>query len=120
MEIRLLKPDEIALAEVVDGVTFPEGTLIIGALSDGRLVGRIALMRLWHLEGTWVDEAYRGGTLAARLVTQAERALVMMGCTAANAYTPDDHPEVGNYLSRFGYARLPVTPWTKLLNEGGD
>lgn len=119
MEIRLLQPDEVALAEAVDGITLPPGTLVIGALNDGKLVGRITLMSLIHLEGTWVDEAYRGGSTAARLVKRAEEVLAGGGVTSAWAYTPDAQPEVGDYLKRFGYSRMPLTIYQKFLN-GGD
>ena len=116
MEVRELTPEEIVAAREIDGVEFPAEALMLGAVdADGKVVGRIVLMSLLHIEGTWVDEAHRGGSLAVRLVRKAENMLADNGFTSAIAYTSEEQPEIGEYLQRFGYSRLPLTIWQKLL-----
>jgi len=119
MEIRVLTADEATKAQAMDGISMPESTLFIGAINDeGEIVGRTTLVSLLHIEGTRVEEHYRGTTLAARLVRAAEAKLKELGATYAIAYTPDYDPKIGEYLERFGYTRLPVTPWQKSLTNG--
>jgi GNAT superfamily N-acetyltransferase len=118
LEIRTLNAAEIAQAEAIDGIDMPDGTLFIGAIEDGEIVGRIMMLSLVHLEGTWVHERYRGGTLAARLVKKAEEGLRTLGVTHVIAYTPESNPKIGEYMQRFGYTRFPVTTWQKPLNGG--
>jgi ribosomal protein S18 acetylase RimI-like enzyme len=118
MEIRELTPDEIIAAREIDGVEFPVESVILGAVDDnGKIVGRIALMSLLHIEGTWVDEAHRGGSLAVRLVKKAENLLAANGFTSAIAYVAETQPEIGDYLQRFGYSRLPLAVWQKPLGK---
>ena len=117
--IKLLEGEERAQALSVDGFTIPvpPETLVLGAVEDGRVVGRIMLLQMLHLEGTWVAEDKRGSTLAPRLVKAAEELLVRCGSTHAIAYTPESNPQIGQYLERFGYSRFPVTTWQKSLKE---
>lgn len=118
MEIRELTPNEIIAARDIDGVEFPPESVMLGAVdADGKIVGRIVLMSLLHIEGTWVDEAHRSGSLAVRLVRKAENLLADNGFTSAIAYTADVQPEIGEYLERFGYSRLPIAIWQKAIGS---
>ena len=118
MEIRVLTTeDEIQQAEALDGVRFPrENSIFIGAInSDGKVVGRIVLMSLVHLEGTIVAEDYRGSSAAIRLVAEAEQTLMGLGFNSAIAYTPMADAKIGAYMQRVGYQRFPVEVWQKFL-----
>lgn len=97
-----------------DGIAWPDEALVIYALEGDKIVGRQAMMVLPHLEGAWVDEARRGGTLAARLVKKAEELLSASGRSHVFAFSYDQQP-VGDYLERFGYSRFPVTTYVKEL-----
>ena len=119
MEIRPLTADEINQAEALDGVQFPpENSLIIGAVTNsGKVIGRIVLMSLVHLEGTHVAEPFRGTPVALKLVAEAERTLRSNGLTSVIAYTPETDPTIGQYMKRVGYERLPVEVWQKFLPQ---
>ena len=120
MEIRPLTADEIEQAQAVDGVAFPpENSIILGAVdASGNVVGRIVLMSLVHLEGTWVAPEYRGSRLAIKLVAAAEQTLLQNGLTSVIAYTPKSDPKIGQYMRRVGYAELPIEVWQKFLPAG--
>jgi hypothetical protein len=49
---------------------FPEGVRVIVCEQAGAIVGHIALVPMWHIEGVYVDPAHRGGgRVFAALVT---------------------------------------------------
>jgi hypothetical protein len=101
---------------------WPADSKVIFAMRGGKVIGRTAKIVLPAMvipfdmiEGTWIDEAERGSTLAVRLIKQIEQLFRDDGKTHAFAFSYDDHPEVGEYLFRFGYKHVPFTVWQKQL-----
>lgn len=95
------------------GLPWPDTSEVICAFEDGKLVGRIGYIFLPHMEATWVAEEKRGGTLAFRLVKAMEKLVAASGSPAVFAYAYDQQPEVGEYLQRIDYQKLPLTIWMK-------
>ena len=118
--IKLLEGEERVQALALDGFVIPvaEDTLVLGAVEDGRVIARVILLQMLHLEGTWIAPDRRGGgILARRLVKAAEEMIVKCGATHAMAYTPEADPKIGEYMQWLGYTRFPVTVWAKQVKE---
>lgn len=98
-----------------DGIQWPPDSIVVYAISDGKVVGRSAIIQLPHIEGTWVDKHSRSSTLAFRLVREAEKTLQQAGKTYAWAFVHEDQPEVAGYMERIGYKRMPMKLYAKEL-----
>lgn len=104
MDVRVLQPDEFSqLAGVADGfVPDPRTSIVVGAFdSAGRIVGRMCLVPLLHLEGAWVDEAHRSHTLLKKLVDATETAAQDHGVQGLLAIATN--PQRADYLARLGW-----------------
>lgn len=97
------------------GVVWPLDTFGIVAIEDGKVVGRTTIMNLPVIEGTWIDESKRGGTLAVRLVQRIEELYRTLGKTHAMALVYDEQPEIADYLKRFGFEEQPLRFFAKEL-----
>jgi len=75
----------------------------------------LPIVMLTIIEGTWIREDHRNTTLAFRLLKEVEKHLIEEGKTHAFAFTWDQQPEVGDYLSRVGYERKEISVWMKQL-----
>ncbi len=95
------------------GVEWPAHSIVVFAHEGDKVVARSAIVPVPHIEGTWVDESKRGSTVAPRLIKVVEEALRSQGATCAFAFTPDDQPEIGDYMERFGYKEQPMRIWLK-------
>lgn len=100
-----------------DGIKWPANSIVLYAIEEGKVVGRIGYLYLPHIEATWIAEDKRGGTLAARLVKKMEEIVQESGSPAIFAYSYDNQPEVGGYLARQGYTRLPLSVHMKTFKE---
>lgn len=114
----LLTPESLALAAIPDGVQFPPDTAVWIAVDQSKdgvdaVVGRIAIMPVLCIEGTNVNEDYRGTSLAVRLVKTAEQAMKDTLHTHAVAFSAS--AEVEDYLKRFGYVEMPIKLFSKEL-----
>jgi hypothetical protein len=98
-----------------EGFPWPDKSLVIFAAKQGKVVGRLGMLDLPHLEGPWVHEAERGGTVLSRLESKAEEVLKHLGNNAAFAYQLHAQPEIGDYLRRLGFTLMPINIWTKVL-----
>jgi N-acetylglutamate synthase-like GNAT family acetyltransferase len=109
---RLERFEYAALGGIADGFQPPPGSsIVVVARRDQRIIGRAFLLAPVHLEGPWVDEDYRGTTLAHRLVMRAEAEAKKEGVSNLFAYA-SNHVLAG-YLSRIGYQKSELTVWTK-------
>lgn len=97
------------------GVQWPLDTFGIVALEDGKVVGRTTIMNLPVIEGTWIEESKRGGTLAVRLVQRIEELYKTLGKTHAMALVYNEQPEIAEYLKRFGFEEQPLRFYAKEL-----
>lgn len=117
VNLRELKPEEYS-RQPEPVVNWPEGSYVVGAFTEeDKLVGRIAVVELPHIEGTWVDPEYRNGLLPAKMVRAVENGMKAIGRSHVFAFAPNDIPEIADYLQRFGYEAFPVTVWVKKLEE---
>ncbi len=113
IEIRELEKSEYArLAQVSEGcIPNPETSSVIIAEQDGKIVGRMFLVCMPYIEGTWISPDARNGTCGMRLLHGMEAKVRSLGVKMLLAYAPDAHIE--DYLSRIGFQRKPVTVWGK-------
>lgn len=118
---------------VVDGVDaraldpahldWPPDSKVVFVTQNDNVVGRssmftlpmIAILNLNMIEGTWVAEEKRGTSLAARLIRKVESVFRENGKTHAYAFAYDEHPEIADYLQRFGFNKMPLTIFMKQL-----
>lgn len=113
MEIRRLEPNEWGVLD-----RFPDGfkpdpgnSIAVVALNkDGKPVGRMTLVVMPHLEGTYIDLDERGGFLGYRLQKAIEKEARNLGVKKYFAYC---EPEHGQYLERLGYKKLNLEVWEK-------
>lgn len=102
------------LKQAPDGIQLdPENSEAIVAIDDGKLVGRMYLCVMPHIEGTWIEEKHRGGTLLVRLETELLRKARELGIKGILAFATDESHI--SYLRRRGYRKFPVTVWSKEL-----
>lgn len=98
-----------------EGPAWPNGSTVCLAVEGERIVGHSSILATNLIEGTVIVEDKIGSSLAFRLVRHMEELMKAAGNTAAFAFAPDDDPKVGDYLTRTGYVRLPVTLYLKKL-----
>ena len=114
MEIKILTPDEYRLLDMVpepDRVLLnPENTWVVGAIENGRLVGRLVALSLPHIECAWIDPAHRNGLLLQRMESALTWKLKTLGAGLAIAFAVD--PKMESYCRRLGYLQF-ATAWRK-------
>ncbi|HUD64659.1 MAG TPA: GNAT family N-acetyltransferase [Candidatus Sulfotelmatobacter sp.] len=113
LEIRRLNSSEYdELLKIEEGYRpEPEHSVVVVAKQDGAIVARTMLIRPFHIEGTWIDERFRKGTLGLRLMMRLEKEAKDAGLTKLFSYAAD--ADIESYLERLGYTKQPVTVWTK-------
>lgn len=104
-----------ARAILPDGPAWQNNSTVTLAIEGERVVGHSSILATNLVEGTVVSADKIGSTLAFRLLRHMEELMKAGGNEAAFAFAPDDDPKVGEYLSRTGYVRLPVTLYLKKL-----
>lgn len=110
---RLPNNEFAALKGIDDGFSpNPEISIAIVARADSEIVGRVFLVSPVHIEGPWIREDFRCGTLAKRLFNRVEAEARACGVKRLLAYGAT-HTE--DYLSRLGFKRLLLTVWSKEL-----
>lgn len=112
MEVKTLQPAEWdILKQAPDGwVPDPAWVAAIVAMDGERLVGRAAVCLMAHIEGTWVAEDHRNGTVGFRLIKAIEEQARAMNLSIVMAYAM---PEVGSYLERLGFKKSEVSVYVK-------
>lgn len=111
--IRTLGADEFVKLETVsDGIVpDPEITIALVAEKDSGIVARMFLMAPAHIEGTWIHEDARHGTLGKRLMDRMEIEAKKSGISKLFAYIAE--PAIEDYVDRLGFVKQPVTVWMK-------
>jgi GNAT superfamily N-acetyltransferase len=89
----------------------PASSIAVVAQDGNEIIGRIFLVAPAHIEGPYIEEAHRGGTIAKRLVSVAATEARKCGITKLMAY--GFSPELEDYLERLGFKKQPVTVWAK-------
>lgn len=76
-------------------------------VEDGeRIIGCWALLNMWHVEGLWIDPAYRNTGIVARRLLHGMRTLTDQH-GAAQVITTSVSPDVTDYLQRLGATPFP-------------
>lgn len=118
-EFRFLIGPEIIEAEqsIPDDqkISWPLDSIVLFAYEDGKVVGRIGIMAIKIVEGTYADPSKRGGRLPLELMKRMEAMQAYLGEPNINAPVYDEQAEVADYLTRVGFERVPLTLYTKLL-----
>lgn len=117
IEFKFLVGPETTSAEqqlpVGQQVTWPFDSIVLYAFENDRVIGRIGVMAIRVIEGTWAEPGHT--TLAPRLMKQLEAFLKSLGSTHAAALVYDEQPQVAEYLKRIDFKRFPVTMFIKDL-----
>ena len=115
LDIERLKPEEFPLLQTfADGYTpDPNKSIVVVARNDKGIVGRIFLLAPAHVEGVFIQKAWRNGPLLKRMVDAVELEAKAEGIRDLIAYA--DGPEMEDYINRLGYMKLPVSVWSKQL-----
>lgn len=111
---RLAASDFPLLEKVGDGYTpDPQKSVVVVARNDSGIVGRIFLLAPAHVEGIFIEEAWRNGPLMKQLVQAAELEARVEGITQLLVFAKDEM--MADYISRLGYKQMPLTVWEKPL-----
>ena len=115
IEIERLSVNEFdLLKDVGDGyVPDPARSIVVVARNLSGIIGRIFIMAPAHVEGVFIEEAWRKGPLMKQLVEAVELEAKSEGITQVLAYAKDAQME--NYIKRLGYSKTPFTVWEKRL-----
>lgn len=85
----------------------PEDVQIVVVEDADRIVGCWAVMRITHLEGLWIDPAYRGkASVGRRLLTETVR--LARSWSARWVWTGAQTDDVRAMLAKVGGVRLPL------------
>lgn len=115
IETKRLQPEEYSgLAAVAEGhVPSPDASIAVVATDEGRVVGRMFVVFVAHLEGTWVESESRGGAVVRRLFDRIQGEAKSAGLGRVMAYSTSGEHDA--YLHRLGFERMPWTVWGKDL-----
>jgi N-acetylglutamate synthase-like GNAT family acetyltransferase len=119
MEFRFLAGPEILEAEKQipndQKVNWPVDSIVMYTYEGEQIVGRMGLMSIKFIEGTYIAPDNRNGRLLLQMMTQMEGVIKYLGNTHAMALSYDEQPQVSDYLKRLGFERFPVTMFDKEL-----
>lgn len=115
MKIERLPEDQYdVLMEIEEGfVPDPNSSIVVVARDDGEVVGRMFLLSLAHIEGTWINAQHRNGTVLVRMIRLMEKEASNVGLKTIFAYAKTDN--VASYLERLGYKRTEMAVFEKEL-----
>lgn len=120
LEFRFLLGPEVEEAEklIPEGqhVAWPLDSIVMYAYEGETIVGRMGLMSIKFIEGTYIAPTNRGGTLLVKMMNQMQAIIKHLDNTHAMALSYDEQPQVADYLKRLGFDRFPVTVFSKELN----
>mgnify|MGYP001567898077 CR=1 FL=1 len=85
----------------------PAHTEIVVVEREGVIVGCWAVLRITHVEGLWIDPAYRGRVSVARRLFHATMA-VARRWTDHWVMTGAQTPEIADLLRRYGATEIPM------------
>lgn len=96
----------------------PESAAVVVVEEDDRIIGCWAVFPLVHVEGLWIDPAYRKNPrVAARLLRGMQDVAAVMGAQAVN--TAAMTPEVVSLLAKRGAVELPGRHFSMRIDRGG-
>lgn len=98
-----------------EGIPWPPESHVLFVYEDGRLIGRSSISFMPVIEGTLIEPDKRNGTIATRIMREVEQRYLAFGKAVAMAFIPDEKPEIGTYLERLGFEKMPLTFYKKNL-----
>jgi len=111
---RLPEEEFYLLKDIEEGFTpDPQQSIAVVAKQDGRIIGRMLLVGMAHIEGTWIADDFRNGTIAVRMIREMEKQATETGLKTIFAYS--DRPEIDEYMERLGYASTNMKVFRKDL-----
>lgn len=115
ISIEKLEPERYSLLKAFPDqfVPDPKTSLALGAFDNEQLIGRGFLLQPVHIEGPFVQEAYRGHRIGFRIMQALEAEARKAKMQKVFAYATDDL--LGQYLMRMNYKHMPMTVWAKEL-----
>jgi len=113
MKIERLPEDQYdSLLEIEEGYCpDPNSSIVVVAKDDGEIVGRMFLLSLAHIEGTWINKQHRNGTIAFRMIKLMEQEAKKIGINTLFAYSKSD--DVSGYMERLGYKKTDMVVFEK-------
>lgn len=119
LELKFLFGPEVLEAEqqmpVEQRVAWPADSIILYAYKDNKIIGRVGLMSIKFIEGTWAADEMRGTGLPVRMLRQMEKLILSLGNSHVFSMAADVQPEIKDYLERLDFERVPVTLLAKDL-----
>ena len=116
-DIRRLAANEWSLLDKVEEPFSPDpekSVAVVAQNAMGEIVGRCFLVSPVHVEGIWLDPAWRNRTLFYRLICRIEEEAKAEGIRKLLAFAAT--PEMAEYIERLGYEYTPVSVWSKELS----
>jgi GNAT superfamily N-acetyltransferase len=115
LTVRRLKPVEYEkLLSIDDGYTpDPNRSVAVVAENGHHIMGRIFLMAPAHVEGVFVEPAWRDKGVMRQLVGAIEIEARAEGIAKVLAYAKDQ--DMAGRIEAMGYKRLPWSVWEKEL-----
>lgn len=101
-------------------IDLPSEFAVFAAFDDKGLAARTSIVMFPHLEGTWVREDLRNGSLGIRLIRMVESGVVETGRTHLWAFTEDSNGVLAGYMERMGYKQQPLKVWVKEVSKNTD
>lgn len=96
--------------------SYPIDSIVIFAINEeNKILGRVAIISLPHIENLEIEEGNNNGLLMKQLLTQAENVLKELNRTCAVSFIADENEKAIDYAERYGYSRLPMTIWLRDL-----
>lgn len=101
---RLSSEEYVILKNIADGyVPDPSNSIAIIAEENGRIIGRMLLVAMAHIEATWIHPEARGGVVGFRMERAMETEAKMAGINRLLAYSP---PPLSHFMQRLGFRKL--------------
>lgn len=116
MKVRALEPQEYDRLKSLPDALVPDkenSIAVVAETEDKQLVGRMLLVVLPHIEGTWIADNFRSGRIGFQLERELEKEARKFGLKKIFAYTTNQvHSE---YMERLGFKRSPWEVFEKCL-----
>lgn len=91
----------------------PEHSIVVVAKQDGQIIGRMFLLEMAHVEGTWVHDRFRNGTILAKLMAELEKEA--RGAALKTIFAYSQTKKIGEYIERLGYVPTELKVFRKDL-----
>ncbi len=111
---RLSEKDFDSLLAIQEGFKpDPKNSIAVVAKVDGEIIGRLMLLPVAHVEGAWVHQRFRNGTILERMTRMIEGQAILSGISTVFVYSQSE--EMDGYIERLGYHLSPLRVFRKDL-----